>query len=96
LLTVVRNVIDQIAPALLGHDAADQAAIDRLLIELDGTPDKSRLGANAILGVSLAYAHAAAASAGMPLYGWLDPEAHTLPLPMFNILNGGRRCGRLH
>ena len=88
----VRNVIEEIAPALTGRRLDDQAAIDEQLTAIDGTADKSRLGANAILGVSLACAHAAAASAGLPLYRWLNPEAQTLPLPMFNILNGGRHA----
>ncbi|MEO7117818.1 MAG: phosphopyruvate hydratase, partial [Candidatus Limnocylindrales bacterium] len=89
----VANVLEVIAPALLDQDAADQAAVDELLIDLDGTPDKSRLGANAILGVSLACAHAAAASYGMPLYRYLGgTDARTLPVPMFNILNGGKHA----
>ena len=91
--TAVANVVDNIAPALLGEDAADQAAIDARLIELDGTPNKARLGANAILGVSLACAHAAAVSYGMPLYRYLGGAgANTLPVPMFNILNGGQHA----
>ncbi|MGH2408600.1 MAG: phosphopyruvate hydratase, partial [Candidatus Limnocylindrales bacterium] len=89
----VANVVDTIQPALLGADASDQAAIDRTLIDLDGTPDKSRLGANAILGVSLACAHAEAAIGGLPLYRYLGGAgAATLPVPMFNILNGGRHA----
>ena len=91
--TAVANVVDNIAPALLGEDAADQAAIDARLIELDGTPNKASLGANAILGVSLACAHAAAVSYGMPLYRYLGGAgANTLPVPMFNILNGGQHA----
>ncbi|CAN5688901.1 phosphopyruvate hydratase [soil metagenome] len=89
----VVNVLEVIGPALIDQDAADQAAIDELLIDLDGTPDKGRLGANAILGVSLACAHAAAAAYGMPLYRYLGgAAARTLPVPMFNILNGGKHA----
>ena len=89
----VVNVLEVIAPALLDQDAADQAAIDELLIDLDGTPNKGNLGANAILGVSLACAHATAASYGMPLYRYLGGvNARTLPVPQFNILNGGRHA----
>jgi len=91
--TAVLNVIETIGPALLDEDAADQPAIDQLLIDLDGTPNKSRLGANAILGVSLACAHAAAAAYGLPLYRYLGGlRAGTLPVPMFNILNGGKHA----
>ena len=76
--------------AIAGLDASDQAALDGKLIELDGTPNKSRLGANAILGVSLAAAHAAAAEEGQPLWRYLGGEsAHVLPVPMMNVLNGG-------
>ncbi len=89
----VVNVLEVIAPALLDQDAADQAAIDELLIDLDGTPNKANLGANAILGVSLACAHASAAAYGMPLYRYLGGAgARTLPVPMFNILNGGKHA----
>jgi enolase len=89
----VVNVLEVIAPALLDQDAADQAAIDELLIDLDGTPNKGNLGANAILGVSLACAHASAAAYGMPLYRYLGGAgARTLPVPMFNILNGGKHA----
>jgi enolase len=89
----VSNVIDRMRPELLGLDAADQAGIDGVLLELDGTPNKAELGANAILGVSLASAHAAAASYGLPLYRYLGGvNARTLPVPMFNILNGGRHA----
>lgn len=91
--TAVNNVVEVIGPALLEQDAADQPAIDELLIELDGTPNKSKLGANAILGVSLACAHAAAASYNLPLYRYLGGAAQrTLPVPMFNILNGGKHA----
>jgi enolase len=93
VLTAVANVTDRIAPELLGLDAADQAGIDALLVELDGTPNKGVLGANAILGVSLACAHAAAASYDLPLYRYLGGiAARTLPVPMFNILNGGKHA----
>jgi enolase len=86
----VRAVIDEIEPELLGQDADEQRLIDFAMIDLDGTPDKSRLGANAILGVSLAAAKAAAESAGLPLFRYLGgPNAHLLPVPMMNILNGG-------
>ena len=86
----VDAVIDQIAPALIGFDATDQRSIDQAMIDLDGTPNKSQLGANAILGVSLAVANAAAASADLPLYKYLGgPNAHVLPVPLMNILNGG-------
>jgi enolase len=89
----VGNVVDTIAPAVLGEDAADQVAIDTLLRELDGTPNKGNLGANAILGVSLACAHAAAVAYGLPLYRYLGgAAARTLPVPMFNILNGGQHA----
>ena len=90
VLTAVANVTDRIAPELLGLDASDQAGIDALLIDLDGTPNKGELGANAILGVSLAGAKAAAAEAGLPLWRYLGGEAaHVLPVPMMNVLNGG-------
>ncbi len=89
----VMSVLETIAPALTDQDAADQAAIDELLIDLDGTPSKARLGANAVLGVSLACAHAAAAAHGLPLYRYLGgAHARTLPVPMFNILNGGKHA----
>jgi enolase len=86
----VANVNDEIGPAIRGQDASAQAALDRMLIALDGTPNKSRLGANAILAVSLAAAHAAAAEERMPLWRYLGGEtAHILPVPMMNVLNGG-------
>jgi enolase len=86
----VGNVNGEIATAIAGLDASDQAALDGKLIALDGTPNKSRLGANAILGVSLAAAHAAAAEEGQPLWRYLGGEsAHVLPVPMMNVLNGG-------
>jgi enolase len=93
VLTAVSNVNDRIGPSILGFDAADQADIDDTLIELDGTPNKAELGANAILGVSLACAHAAASSHEVPLYRWLGGVgARILPVPMFNILNGGKHA----
>ena len=86
----VQGVIDEIQPELLGFDADDQRLVDQALIDLDGTPDKSRLGANAILGVSVAVAKAAAESARLPLFRYLGgPNAHVLPVPQMNILNGG-------
>jgi len=86
----VAAVIDEIQPELLGFDADDQRLVDQAMIDLDRTPDKSRLGANAILGVSLATAVAAAKSAGLPLFRYIGgPNAHVLPVPMMNILNGG-------
>src|SRR5919197_1427208 len=86
----VANVNGEIAQAVHGRDATDQAGLDRALVELDGTPNKSRLGANAILGVSLAAAHAAAAEEGLPLWRYLGGDAaHVLPVPMMNVLNGG-------
>ena len=90
VLQAVEAVIEQIQPALLGFDAADQRAIDQAMIDLDGTENKSGLGANAILGVSLAVARAAAESSALPLYRYLGgPNAHILPVPLMNILNGG-------
>lgn len=89
----VENVNETIAPELLGLDAADQAGIDKAMIELDGTENKGRLGANAILGVSMAVAKAAAASFGLPLYQYLGGvNAKVLPVPMMNILNGGEHA----
>jgi enolase len=86
----VAAVEDEIAPELLGFDASEQRLIDQVMIDLDGTPNKERLGANAILGVSLAVAKAAADGAGLPLFRYVGgPNAHTLPVPMMNILNGG-------
>jgi len=93
VLGAVANVTETIAPVLYGLDAADQAGVDAILCELDGTPNKGRLGANAILGVSLACAHAAAASYDLPLYRYLGGVGATrLPVPMFNILNGGKHA----
>jgi enolase 1/2/3 len=90
VLRAVANVNGEIATALIGADGADQRTVDALLVELDGTPTKSRLGANAILGCSLAVAKAAAAEAEQPLYRWLGGEhAHVLPVPLMNVVNGG-------
>jgi enolase len=86
----VANVNDEIGNAIRGRDVFDQEGLDRALVDLDGTPNKSRLGANAILGVSLAAAHAAAAERGLPLWRHLGgDDAHVLPVPMMNVLNGG-------
>jgi enolase len=88
--TAVANVRSELGPALLGVDPDDQRAVDAAMLELDGTTDKSRLGANAILGCSLAAAKAAAANAGLPLYRWIGGAgAHVLPVPMMNVINGG-------
>jgi enolase len=93
VLRAVEHIRETIAPELIGLDAADQAGIDAALIALDGTPDKGHLGANAILGVSLAAAHAAAAAYDLPLYRYLGGVgARVLPVPMFNILNGGKHA----
>ena len=89
VLKAVANVNDVIAAQLRGRDAAQQAALDAALIALDGTENKSRLGANAMLGVSLAAAHAAAAAAGAALFHYLNPNAHVMPVPMMNVINGG-------
>ena len=89
----VGNVDDVIAPELIGEDASDQSGIDRMLRELDGTENKSKLGANAMLGVSLACARAASAAVGLPLYRYLGgPLARTLPVPLMNVLNGGKHA----
>jgi len=90
VLQAVRNVTGELGPILAGRDARDQRAVDALLIETDGTQNKSRLGANAILGCSLAVAKAAAADARLPLYRWIGgADAHVLPVPMLNVVNGG-------
>ena len=90
VLHAVANVVDTIGPNLRGADPSRQAEIDRVMIELDGTPDKSKLGANAILGVSMAVARAAAQAAELPLYAYLGgPGATRLPVPMMNVINGG-------
>ncbi|PYE19129.1 enolase [Williamsia limnetica] len=86
----VEAVLGEIAPAVIGIEADDQRLVDQALLDLDGTPDKSRLGANALLGVSLAVAKGAAESAGLPLFRYIGgPNAHILPVPMMNIINGG-------
>src|SRR5271166_3386778 len=92
VLKAVANVNLTIARKLKGADAANQGAIDRTLIELDGNANKSKLGANATLGVSLAAAHASAAANGMPLYRYLNPGARVMPVPMMNVVNGGRHA----
>ena len=90
VLRAVANVNGELAAALAGVEATDQRSLDRLLLELDGTPSKSRLGANAILGCSLAAARAAAADSGVPLFRWLGGnDARTLPVPLMNVVNGG-------
>src|SRR5262249_6126057 len=90
VLGAVANVKAKIAPVLTGMDATDQVGVDRAMLSLDGTPTKSKLGANAILGVSMATAHAAANALGQPLYKYLGgPNAKVLPVPMMNIMNGG-------
>ena len=88
-LNAVRNVNQQIAPIVKGYNALDQKTLDKCMIDLDGTPNKSNLGANAILGVSMAVSRAAAASQNLPLYRHLNSDAHLLPVPMLNIINGG-------
>jgi enolase len=94
VLTAVDHVNNEIAEELIGWDATEQMAIDKALLELDGTPNKSKLGANAILGTSLAVAKAAAAALGLPLYRYIGGVyAHVLPVPMMNILNGGAHTG---
>ena len=93
VLKAVNNIESVIGPALKGVSPFDQSDVDRRLLELDGTPDKSNLGANAILAVSMAVAHAAASSRRVPLYRCLaDRDSYSLPVPMFNILNGGRHA----
>jgi enolase len=93
VLKAVENVNKQISEAIVGLDATDQALLDEVMIELDGTPNKAKLGANAILGVSLAVAKAAAQAQGQPLYRYLGGvSARTLPVPMMNILNGGKHA----
>jgi enolase len=90
VLRAVENVNGELAPALVGRDPDDQKAIDALLIELDGTENKGRLGANALLGCSLAVAKAAAANAGVPLWSWIGGDGpHVLPVPLMNVVNGG-------
>src|SRR5439155_17708261 len=89
----VQNVVSIIAPAVVGRDPLDQKGLDALLLQLDGTPNKQRLGANALLGVSLANAHAAAAEVKLPLYRYLGgAAARVLPLPMMYVINGGKHA----
>jgi len=93
LFKAIKNVEQEIQPALVGMDAADQQTLDEKLIALDGTPDKARLAANAILGVSIAAAKAAAAEKDIPLYRhFIDRKEYLLPVPMLNVLNGGRHA----
>ena len=89
VLNAVRNVNQQIAPIVKGYNALDQKTLDKCMIDLDGTPNKSNLGANAILGVAMAVSRAAAASQNLPLYRYLNSDACLLPIPMLNIINGG-------
>ncbi|MDN6876945.1 phosphopyruvate hydratase [Pseudomonas citronellolis] len=90
VLRAVHNIRSELAPLLRGHDASEQTAVDLAMLQCDGTPNKARLGSNAILGVSLAVARAAAAASGMPLFRYLGGEQATrMPVPMFNVLNGG-------
>lgn len=94
VLNAVRNINDIIAPAVMGMDAADQRTLDQTLIELDGTENKEKLGANAILGVSLAVAKAAAATLELPLYRYIGgASSNVLPVPLLNVLNGGKHAG---
>jgi enolase len=88
----VQNVNEIIGPALIGKDASCQRDLDTILIDLDGSPDKSNLGSNAIVGVSLAIAQAAAAASGLPLYRYLNSNAHVIPVPLFNLINGGKHA----
>jgi enolase len=89
-LQAVTNVMEVIRPKLIGWDPRDQRAIDEVLCELDGTKNKSRLGANAIVGVSLAVARAAAEASNLPLYRYINPEGHVIPVPLVNLINGGK------
>ena len=91
--TAVGNINGELSQVVLGRDAADQRGVDQAMIDADGTPNKARLGANAILGISLATAHAAAADHGLPLYRYIGgANAHVLPVPMMNVLNGGEHA----
>jgi enolase len=90
VLTAIANINEIISPALEGMEVTDQRKIDLAMIQLDGTPNKSKLGANSILGVSLAVARAAAAACNLPLYRYINPMAHVLPVPVMNCLNGGK------
>jgi len=93
VLRAVKNVEKIIAPAVVGMEPTEQLALDRRMIDLDGTPNKEKLGANAILGVSIAACKAAATLSGLPVYRYLGgPTAHLLPVPMMNVLNGGKHA----
>ncbi|WP_019556217.1 phosphopyruvate hydratase [Thiomicrorhabdus arctica] len=92
VLTAVNNIKNDIKAALIGQDATNQAAIDQIMIDLDGTHNKARLGANAILAVSIATAQAAAASKGLPLFAYLKTDDYKMPVPMMNIINGGEHA----
>lgn len=93
VLKAINNIKEIITPKIIGYEVTKQEEIDKLMLELDGTPNKSKLGANAILGVSLAVAVAAANSKKLPLYKSLNSEAYTLPVPMLNVINGGKHAG---
>lgn len=93
VLKAINNITNIIAPKIIGFDVTDQEGLDRLLLELDGTENKSRLGANAILGVSLAACKAAALYENKPIYAYLKADAHKLPVPMLNVINGGKHAG---
>jgi len=93
VLKAVENIKLLITPKIIDHEVTDQASIDNLMLELDGTENKSKLGANAMLGVSLAVCNAAANSLKLPVYVYLNREANTLPVPMFNVINGGKHAG---
>jgi enolase len=93
VLKAVENIKQLITPKIIGHEVTDQASIDKLMLELDGTENKSKLGANAMLGVSLAVCNAAANSLKLPVYAYLNRETNTLPVPMFNVINGGKHAG---
>ena len=96
VLQAIDNVRNRIGPALAGLSAFDQAAVDGAMIELDGTHDRSGLGGNAMVAVSMAVARAASRSRRMPLYRCLGDGPHTLPMPMFNVLNGGKPRRQVH
>ncbi|MFW9851351.1 MAG: phosphopyruvate hydratase [Candidatus Thorarchaeota archaeon] len=93
VLKAVENIKQFITPKIIGHEVTDQDSIDKLMFELDGTENKSKLGANAMLGVSLAVCKAAANSLKLPVYAYLNRDANTLPVPMFNVINGGKHAG---
>ncbi|MHA1302471.1 MAG: phosphopyruvate hydratase [Candidatus Heimdallarchaeaceae archaeon] len=93
VLKAIANIEEIIAPKLIGSEVTKQEEIDKIMLELDGTPNKSKLGANAMLGVSLAVCVAAAKSENLPIYKYLNQDAHTLPVPMLNVINGGKHAG---